>query len=533
MVGNGTPKDNVLRFSNKTVAFVFTEAKIQKLQPRNKPYPVKDEESGMYCYVTPSGGKIYKTYKKIKGSPERISIGDAKIYSLKDARKIHRQNVTDIDNGFHPNFNRKAEQEPTIEEAIDTFLIRGRQGLKPRHGEKTSKTLRSLANSLPNWIKKRSFSELELKHWEKMYDEYDSSGLWSKNYNTFRLIHSVWNSMGYTDGSKSPKEMLSVKRGNQIYDSRNKRTVYLSPNPVTEQLGQFVHHALRLTYGDYRATFDEKDLVSIGKSVPEGFKPYDVYDPVPNGANEVYLHACLFILLSGFRLRNALDLQWKDVDFRGRTITIQKLKGQDSKVYFKMTKQILWLLQFRQLRMRNHNCKYVFPSNRTMKKTLSVLNKFIPSVLKEMNDDEVPHITAHSLRRTCSNVSLFIGHESVYQDVILMHSPQKLADRNYVERDAHSHLAKLTEVNDFIDNRVTEILLNNEYNFGAFDKSPTLQNGEIVNRPKVIDKEKDSYMSGIAFLCGKAKELKVMQGFYFDTWDSTYPAPEFDEGVDL
>ena len=114
-----------------------------------------------------------------------------------------------------------------------------------------------------------------------------------------------------------------------------------------------------------------------------------------------------------------------------------------------------------------------------------------------------------------------------------MHSPQKLADRNYVERDAHSHLAKLTEVNDFIDNRVTEILLNNEYNFGAFDKSPTLQNGEIVNRPKVIDKEKDSYMSGIAFLCGKAKELKVMQGFYFDTWDSTYPAPEFDEGVDL
>ena len=40
-------------------------------------------------------------------------------------------------------------------------------------------------------------------------------------------------------------------------------------------------------------------------------------------------------------------------------------------------------------------------------------------------------------------------------------------------------------------------------------------------------------MSGIAFLCGKAKELKVMQGFYFDTWDSTYPAPEFDEGVDL
>ena len=80
MVGNETPKGDVLKFSNQTVAFVFTEAKIQKLKPRKKTYPVKDEESGMYCYITPTGGRIYKTYKKINGTPERITIGDAKVF---------------------------------------------------------------------------------------------------------------------------------------------------------------------------------------------------------------------------------------------------------------------------------------------------------------------------------------------------------------------------------------------------------------------------------------------------------------------
>ena len=529
MVGNETPKGDVLKFSNKTVAFVFTEAKIQKLKPRKKTYPVKDEESGMYCYITPTGGRIYKTYKKINGSPERITIGDAKVYSLKEARKIHRQNVTDIDKGYHPNYKRKTADEPTIEEAIDSFLTKGLQGLNPRHSLKTSKTHRSLARSLPNNIKKRSFSELDLKHWEKMYDDNNATGKWSKNYNTFRLLNSVWHSMGFTEG-RSPKEMLTQERGKQINFSRTRINVYLSASPSTEQIGQFIHQGVRLTYGDFRATFTERDLMDAGKSIPEDFRPYDVYDPKPNPSNEVYFHACLFILLSGFRLRNALDLEWKDVDFKGKTITIQKLKGQESKVYFKMTKQIHWLLQFRKIRMRNHNCKYVFPSNRTMTKTVAVLRPFIPDVLMEMNNDKLEDITAHSLRRTCANVSLALGHESVYQSVILMHSPKNVTDRNYVERDGNKHLEKLTEVNDYIDNRVTEILMNNTCNFGVFDKFPKTANGEEVHSLQPIDEENKIYPSGIAFLCGQAKKLTVMEGFYFDTWDNEYPEPEFDDG---
>ena len=149
-----------------------------------------------------------------------------------------------------------------------------------------------------------------------------------------------------------------------------------------------------------------------------------------------------------------------------------------------------------------------------------------------MNNDQVEPITAHALRRTTANVSLQLGHEPVYQSVILMHSPQSLQDKNYVERDKSQHLEKLTEVNDFIDNRITEILMSNQCNFGAFPYRPVNANGERVDYLEPIDEENKVYPSGIAFLCGTAKKLNKTEDFYYDTWDSSYPQPEFDEGED-
>lgn len=89
MVDNDSTKKDVLKFSNPTVAFGFTQERIKKLKPRGKTYSVRDTESGMYCYVSPTDSKIYKTYKKFQGSPQRITIGDANSWSIKDARKQH------------------------------------------------------------------------------------------------------------------------------------------------------------------------------------------------------------------------------------------------------------------------------------------------------------------------------------------------------------------------------------------------------------------------------------------------------------
>ena len=47
-----------------------------------------------------------------------------------------------------------------------------------------------------------------------------------------------------------------------------------------------------------------------------------------------------------------------------------------------------------------------------------------------------------------------------------------------------------------------------------------------------IDLDKREFPSGIAFLCGLAKKLNVMEGFYYDTWEQKYPEPEYDEGED-
>lgn len=528
MVGNETPKSDLLKFSNPTVAIGFTQQRIDRLKPRGKTYPVRDTESGMYCYVTPSGSKIYKTYKKFRGSPQRITIGDAKSWSIKEARKQHHKNIVDIESGINPRFKALQQGEPTVESAIVEYL--GNAMRNDKHRATSSALYYSLLSTLPNKIKKRPFSDLHLRDWENLYEDFKATGKWSKNYNTFRLIHSVWNSLDLE--GKSPKVMLTNKYGRETFQAKTKIDKYLSPIPSYEHIGQFIHHAIRITFGDFRDRFTEQDLLAVGKKIPDNFVEHDVYDPKPEPANVVYFYATLFILLTGFRLRNALDLEWKDVDLKGRVITIQNLKGQDTRVYMKMTKQILWLMQHRRNTMRNFNCKYVFPSNRTMTKTVKKLDKFLPAVLKEMNNDSVPHITAHALRRTVPNVSLQLGHESVYQGVLLFHSPKSTADKNYVERDEHKHLEKLTEVNDFIDNRITEILLNNDCNFGAFPYHPTNQAGEKIHCLAPINKENNEYPSGIAFLCGLAKKLNVMEGFYYHAWEQQYPQPEFDAGED-
>ena len=528
MVDNDSTKKDVLKFSNPTVAFGFTQERIKKLKPRGKTYPVRDTESGMYCYVSPTGSKIYKTYKKFQGSPQRITIGDANSWSIKDARKQHHKNVVDIESGINPRFKAMQKGEPTVESAIVEYLENAKKFKK--HRASSTALYYSILNKIPNKIKKRPFSDLQLRDWENLYGDFADTGKWSKNYNTLRLVHSVWNSLDLK--GKSPKTMLVQKFGKQILHAENRKRRYLSPIPKDEEIGQFIHNAVRITFGDFRGRIDKQDLLEQGKRIPEDFKEYDTYDPEPEPANVVYFYATLFILLTGFRLRNALDLEWKDVDLKGRTITIQNLKGMDSKVYMKMTKQILWLMLHRRNTMRNFNCKYVFPSNRTMTKTIRKLDKFIPAVIKEMNDDSLPHITAHALRRTLSNVSLHIGQESIYQSVLLFHSPKSTTDKNYVERDEHKHLEKLTEANDWIDNRITEILLNYDCNFGAFPYHPTNQAGEKIHYLEPIDLEKREFPSGIAFLCGVAKKLNVMEGFYYDTWEQKYPEPEYDEGED-
>ena len=342
MVDNETPKGDVLKFSNQSVAFTFTEARINKLKPRSKTYPVIDTESGMYCYITPTGSKIFKTYKKIKGSPERITIGDSRIIAVKEARIQHRKNVTQIDAGINPKFHRETEDEPTIENAIQEYLETALA--TERHTPKTSAMFYSILRTLSNRIQKRTFSSLDTKDWVNWYNETNKKGKWSITHNTLRLLDAVWRTLELN--GKPPSKVI-VTKTKKLTAMRQRRHVYLSPLPETEQIGQFIHQAIRITFGDYRNTFTESDLIKAGKPIPKDFKPYDVYDPKPNQAYAVYLYACLFILLTGFRLRNALDLEWKDVDFKGRTIRIQKLKGQDKPVYFKMTKQILWLLKFR------------------------------------------------------------------------------------------------------------------------------------------------------------------------------------------
>ena len=182
MVDNGSTKKDVLKFSNPTVAFAFTQERIKKQKPRGRTYPIRDTESGMYCYVNPSGSKIYKTYKKFQGSPQRITIGDANSWSIKDARKQHHKNVVDIESGINPRFKAMQKGEPTVESAIVEYLENAKKFKK--HRESSTAMYYSILNKIPNKIKKRPFSDLQLREWENQYGDFAETAKGSKRYNT-------------------------------------------------------------------------------------------------------------------------------------------------------------------------------------------------------------------------------------------------------------------------------------------------------------------------------------------------------------
>ena len=80
-----------------------------------------------------------------------------------------------------------------------------------KHRKSSTAMYYSILNKIPNKIKKRPFGDLQLRDWENLYGDFADTGKWSKNYNTLRLVHSVWNSLELE--GKSPKTMLVQKFG--------------------------------------------------------------------------------------------------------------------------------------------------------------------------------------------------------------------------------------------------------------------------------------------------------------------------------
>ena len=65
----------------------LTDTAIRTAKPRDKPYKMADEK-GMFLYITPAGGKLWRLKYRVDGKEKLLSLGVYPDVGLKDARAV-------------------------------------------------------------------------------------------------------------------------------------------------------------------------------------------------------------------------------------------------------------------------------------------------------------------------------------------------------------------------------------------------------------------------------------------------------------
>ena len=87
----------------------LTDVKIKRLKPGSKPYKASDG-GGLFLWVTPSGGRIWRWSYRHEGRSKLMAFGKYPEVSLAQARERHAEARKLLASGVDPMVERKAEK---------------------------------------------------------------------------------------------------------------------------------------------------------------------------------------------------------------------------------------------------------------------------------------------------------------------------------------------------------------------------------------------------------------------------------------
>jgi integrase len=125
----------------------LTDLKIRQVKPREKPFSLADGR-GLYVWVTPAGGKLFRWGYRFGGLRKLMSLGAYPDVSLAEAREKHAEARKLLAKGFDPMASRKAEktaERASIENSFQTiaglWLEHWKEGKSLRHVEYTRRRM--------------------------------------------------------------------------------------------------------------------------------------------------------------------------------------------------------------------------------------------------------------------------------------------------------------------------------------------------------------------------------------------------------
>jgi integrase len=263
---------------------ILNKSTLERLPVPEQGYQLHWDEklAGFGVRVTPAGTKSFIFQKRINGREKRITIGRYGQLTVEQARREAVKLAGRIATGGDPVAEKKRAklETKTLREVMDDYL-EARKNLKPR-------TKADMANAFkevcPDWLN-RPLVKITPDLVKKRHQEHGERSKARANL-AMRYLRALFNfaqaEYQDTEGKPlvdtNPVQKLSQTRA--WYRVERRRTV-IKPH----ELGAWVQAVLNLPGPDIRDYF-------------------------------------LSVLLTGMRREEALNLQWSEVDFMGRTLTV-------------------------------------------------------------------------------------------------------------------------------------------------------------------------------------------------------------------
>lgn len=358
--------------------------------------------------------KVYYAEAKVNDKTVRVTIGHHGLFTAEQARLEARSILGMMARGINPNDVDKARKAKsvTLSEVYQAYLV-ARSSLKPRtiyDYDRFMKTHYLDWNNKP--ITEISKDMIERKHREIGERSEAQANL------SMRFMRALFNfAIGqYEDSSGNPT---------------------ISDNPV-KRISQ--------TRAWYRV--DRRQTVIKPHDLPNWFKAVCALPTLSNGSNrEAVRDYLLLLIFTGLRREEGLALQWRDIDFRAKTLTIPDPKNRQAHT-LPLTDFLFDLLKKR----HDDNLEgspFVF-AGRGIKGYMDDPNKQMKLVIEASGVSFTPH----DLRRTFITIAESLDISAYALKRLANHKMTNDVTAGYIIGDAERLRAPMQQVTDYFINQM-------------------------------------------------------------------------------
>ncbi len=362
----------------------LTDVQIKRIKPKTKPYKVSDG-GGLFLWVTPSGGKIWRWTYRYEGRAKLMSFGSYPDVPLSLARERHLEARKLLATGTNPMAERKAEKaaaENSFQSIGLAWWQHWQDGMNQRHALQVKRRME--ADIFPQ-IGARPIAAIEAPELVAMVKAIEKRGA--------------------RDIAKRALETTGQVFRYAIAHGYSRR------NPASEiRPGDILKATRKVNY----ARVDAKEL-------PDLLRAIEVYQ-----GTHVTRLAMKLLALTFVRTGELIGAKWSEFDLEaGRwDIPAERMKMRTPHIV-PLAKQTLEVLET--LHTLTGKSQWLFPGDRNAKKPMS--NNTILKALERMGYKG--RMTGHGFRGLASTILHEQGYSHEHIELQLAHAPRNAVSAAY------------------------------------------------------------------------------------------------------